>query len=51
MTCGNGGNAASCLTRTTATDCVTWCYTKSLAGRVIDAATCSCPNSSSPGWN
>jgi hypothetical protein len=31
--------------------CVTWCYTKSTAGRVSSGATCSCPNTASPTWN
>jgi hypothetical protein len=49
--CGNGPNATSCLTRTTATTCATWCYDKTVAGRVLEDATCSCPSTSSPAWN
>jgi hypothetical protein len=51
LTCGNGANATSCLTRTTGGTCATWCYAKSVAGRVLQGATCSCPGTSSPAWN
>src|SRR5262249_831124 len=49
--CGNGGNATNCLTRTSGTMCATWCYGKTLAGRVLQATTCTCPSTSSPAWN
>lgn len=41
----------SCQQATTGGTCVTWCYTKSLAGHVASAATCMCPNTGSPSWN
>jgi hypothetical protein len=44
------GNAA-CLTRTGASTCATWCYTKTVAGHVLEAATCTCPTTGSPSWN
>ena len=51
LTCGNGANATSCLTRTSGPSCATWCYQKTIAGRVLQAATCSCPTTGSPAWN
>src|SRR5262249_47553078 len=38
-TCGNGSNAAACVTRTGASTCAVWCYTKVLAGHVFEAPT------------
>jgi len=49
--CGNGAMATNCLTRTSGTMCATWCYGKALAGRVLQATTCTCPSTSSPAWN
>jgi hypothetical protein len=49
--CGNGANATNCLTRDFSGMCATWCYEKSIAGRVVTAATCSCPTTSSTAWN
>lgn len=51
LTCGNGAMATNCLTRTSGASCATWCYAKTIAGRVLQAATCSCPTTSSPAWN
>jgi stigma-specific protein Stig1 len=51
LSCGNGANATNCLTRTSGATCATWCYGKTLAGRVLQAATCSCSTTSSPAWN
>jgi hypothetical protein len=41
----------SCVTRTGTSTCATWCYAKGIAGHVLEAATCTCPNTGSPSWN
>jgi hypothetical protein len=42
---------SSCVTRTGASSCATWCYAKGIAGHVVESATCGCPNSTSKTWN
>jgi len=52
QSCGNGGNAALCVNRSgTPMGCAVWCYTKGIAGRVLLAPTCTCPNNNSSSWN
>jgi Cys-rich repeat protein len=43
--------SAQCLTNTNGGMCATWCYTKSLAGRVRATATCDCPDRNDASWN
>jgi hypothetical protein len=50
-TCGNGANASACIQRMQGGQCAVWCYTKTLAGRVLQSTNCSCPTGSSQTWN
>jgi hypothetical protein len=40
-----------CVRATGVSSCSTWCYTKSTAGRVSNAAACGCPTTGSASWN
>jgi hypothetical protein len=42
-----------CVQRTSATQCTAWCYSKSVAGYMLQTAgtTCSCPTTGSSTWN